>query len=214
MPTSITKDGIAPSVYTGEGLGGVHAYVLPALFDCFPNLSPQTRVLDVGCGNGAVAAQVAKRFGCQITGIDMSESGVRIARQNCPSGRFEVFPANDHLLDNLHEEPFDVVYSLEVIEHLYDVRSFVAGCFAATRSGGQFLCSTPYHGYAKNLMIALLDGWDKHHSSGWAGQHIQFFSRKTLSGLLESVGFRDIQFCGAGRAPYLWKSMLISAVKP
>jgi len=201
-------------VYTGEGLGGVHAYVLPALFDLCPNVGPGTRVLDVGCGNGSVAAQVAKRFGCQITGIDMSESGVGFARQNCPSGRFEVLPADANLLDNLHEEPFDVVYSLEVIEHLYDVRSFVAGCLTATRSGGQFLCSTPYHGYAKNLMIALFNGWDKHHCSGRAGQHIQFFSRKRLSDLLEEIGFRNLQFRGTGRAPYLWKSMIISAIKP
>ena len=204
---------IVPNEYANTASSGCHEYILPAFFDLCPELGPNTRVLDVGCGNGSVTAKVAQR-GSQILGIDMSESGIHLARQNCPSARFEVLPADANVLENLREEPFDLVYSLEVIEHLYDVRSFIVGCFTATRSGGTFICSTPYHGYAKNLMIAMLDGWDKHHSSGIEGEHIQFFSRKTLSRLLEGVGFRDIQFRGSGRAPYLWKSMLISAIRP
>lgn len=208
-----TSQAIIPNEYDNAASSGCHAYILPSFFALCPELGPDTRVLDVGCGNGSVTARVARR-GCKILGIDMSESGIHLARQNYPATRFEVLPADAHLLANLGEEAFDLVYSLEVIEHLYDVRSFAVGCFAATRSGGRFICSTPYHGYAKNLMIALVDGWDKHHSSGFEGEHIQFFSRKTLSRLLESVGFRDIQFRGAGRAPYLWKSMVISAVKP
>jgi 2-polyprenyl-6-hydroxyphenyl methylase/3-demethylubiquinone-9 3-methyltransferase len=204
---------IIPNKYANPGSSGCHTYILPAFFDLCPELGAHTRVLDVGCGNGAVTAQVAQR-GSEVLGIDMSETGIQLARRNCPNARFEVLPADAYLLRNLDEEPFDLVYSLEVIEHLYQVPSFIEGCFAATRRGGTFICSTPYHGYAKNLMIALTDGWDRHHSSGVDGEHIQFFSRKSLSRLLEKIGFRDLKFRGAGRAPYLWKSMVISAVRP
>jgi 2-polyprenyl-6-hydroxyphenyl methylase/3-demethylubiquinone-9 3-methyltransferase len=144
----------------------------------------------------------------------MSETGIRLARQRCPNGRFEVLPADANLLANLGEEPFDLVYSLEVIEHLYDPLSFVAGCFSATRPGGEFVCSTPYHGYVKNLVISLVDGWDRHHVATEVGEHIKFFSRRTLSKLLEQAGFRDLDFRGGGRAPYLWKSMVMSGVRP
>src|SRR5215831_20442773 len=170
---------IVPSEYANASLGGCHGYTLPALFELCPELGPNTRVLDVGCGNGSVAAEVVKR-GCKIVGIDMSETGIQVARQKCPEGRFEVLPANENLLRNLDEEPFDVVYSLEVIEHLYDPQSFAEGCFSATRHGGKFVCSTPYHGYVKNLMISLVDGWDRHLAATEAGEHIKFFSRKTL----------------------------------
>jgi len=204
---------IVPNEYAGPASSGCHEYILPTFFELCPQLDESTRVLDVGCGNGSVTAKVAER-GCKVTGIDMSESGIRLARQNYPSTRFEVLPADDRVLESLGEQPFDLVFSLEVIEHLYDVPSFVAGCFAATRSGGRFICSTPYHGYAKNMMISLLNEWDRHHTSGSQGEHIQFFSRKSLSRLLERVGFRNIEFRGAGRAPYLWKSMLILGVKP
>ena len=211
--TAMSTHAIIPNEYASLSGSGCHTYILPAFFELFPAIDSSARILDVGCGNGSVTAQVARRGG-KIIGIDMSESGIQLARRNCPTARFEVLPADANLLRNLDEEPFDVVYSLEVIEHLYQVPSFIEGCFAATRRGGTFICSTPYHGYAKNLMIALADGWDKHHSSGADGEHIQFFSRKSLSQLLEKIGFRDLKFRGTGRAPYLWKSMLISGVRP
>jgi len=152
--------------------------------------------------------------GYAVTGIDLAEAGIQIARQSCPSGKFAVLPASRDLLKRLDEEPFDFVYSLEVIEHLYDPRGFLEGCFASVKSGGLFVCSTPYHGYAKNLLMSLAGGWDKHANPLFDGGHIKFFSRGTLSSLMAEAGFRNLKFSGAGRLPYLWKSMIISGVKP
>ncbi len=200
--------------YTTEAGAPSHRLNIPRLLELCPELnSPQTRVLDIGCGNGSVAARIVKS-GCTIVGIDLSEYGIQIAKEICPAGRFEVLPANAEILENLGEKPFDVVYSLEVIEHLYDPRGFLAGCFAATRSGGTFVCSTPYHGYLKNLAIAVMGKWDSHANPTWDGGHIKLFSRATLSALMEETGFRNLRFSGVGRYPYLWKSMLIAGTKP
>lgn len=43
--------------------------------------------------------------------------------------------------------------------------------------------------------------------------HIKFWSRRTLTALLHECGFRVVQFCGAGRLPLLWKSMIVVAKK-
>jgi len=192
---------------------GAFDYTMRGLLSFCSNIGPGTRVLDVGCGNGLGAAEFAK-FGCAVVGIDLAKAGIRFAREACPTGRFELLPADSNMLENLGEKPFDIVYSLEVIEHLYDPRSFLAGCFAATKSGGQFICSTPYHGYLKNLMISMVNGWDKHLPPGDDGGHIKFFSRKSLSALLTEAGFQNLHFRGLGRAPYLWKSMILSGTKP
>jgi 2-polyprenyl-3-methyl-5-hydroxy-6-metoxy-1,4-benzoquinol methylase len=201
------------SKYSKPGLRGAHAYLLPSLLSLCRDLPPHARILDIGCGNGSVALELIKR-GYSVVGIDLAEAGVRIARESCPSGRFEVVAADKNVLANLGEEPFDMVYSLEVVEHLYDPRSFMAGCYAATKSKGRFICSTPYHGYLKNLAISLAGGWDKHVDSLYDGGHIKFFSRKTFSTLITEAGFVNLQFYGAGRYPYLWKSMVIEGRKP
>lgn len=55
--------------------------------------------------------------GCTVVGIDLSQQGIEIARKTYTQGRFEVLPADDKILANLREEPFDIVVSTEIVEH-------------------------------------------------------------------------------------------------
>jgi 2-polyprenyl-3-methyl-5-hydroxy-6-metoxy-1,4-benzoquinol methylase len=190
-----------------------HSYVWPTVLEFCPPLTPSTRVLDVGCGSGFNAAQLIER-GCHVVGIDMSKDGIALARQTYPRGRFEVLSADDKLLSNLNEPPFDLIVSTEVVEHLYDPRSYAKGCFTALRPGGRLIVSTPYHGYLKNLVLSLLNKWDTHASPLWDGGHIKLWSRKTLTALMSEAGFVNPQFRGAGRFPYLWMSMVMSFDRP
>ena len=192
----------------------MHRHLLPPLFDlCGELLRPGSRVLDVGCGNGFTAGQFLER-GCEVVGIDLSESGIELARQKYPSARFEVGPADERILANLGSDPFDLVVGTEVIEHLYAPRPYVRGCYAALKPGGRFICSTPYHGYFKNLMIALTGRTIAHATPLWDGGHIKLWDRATLSQLLTETGFLNLQFRGAGRLPYLWMTMLMAGDKP
>jgi len=69
--------------------------------------------------------------------------------------------------------------------------------------------STPYHGYIKNLALAVTGKLDAHFTVLWDGGHIKFFSRSTLEQMLREQGFEVTGFAGAGRWPLLWKSMLV-----
>jgi hypothetical protein len=71
--------------------------------------------------------------------------------------------------------------------------------------------TTPYHGYLKNLALAISGKMDKHFTALWDGGHIKFFSVVTMKSLLISEGYEDIKFKFAGAIPYLWKSMLCSS---
>ena len=188
-------------------------YLWPKVRELCPRLGPGVRVLDVGCGNGYNAGQYLA-LGCQVVGIDLSEQGIAVARATHSAGRFEVLPADGRILENLGADPFDLVVSTEVVEHLYDPRSYVAGCFQALKPGGRFILSTPYHGYLKNLAISLANKWDSHTDPLWDGGHIKLWSRRTLSRLLEGAGFVNLSFRGAGRLPYLWMSMVMSGERP
>lgn len=191
----------------------MHRHFMPHVLELMGEIRPGLRVLDLVCGNGFTCGQLFTK-GCQVTGIDLSRSGIEIARQSNPGIRFEVMSADDKVLENLQEEPFDIVVSTEVVEHLFSPRPYVEGAFTALKPGGRFVCTTPYHGYLKNLAIALAGKWDQHWDPLWDGGHIKLWSRATLSKLLLEAGFQNIHFRGAGRLPWLWMTMVISGTKP
>jgi len=189
------------------------SYVAPAIERLADGFDEGVRVLDVGCGRGWLAGQLAQR-GCVVVGLDFDPERVEQARTAWPSVRFETHPITPDVLERLGEDPFDIVVSTEVVEHVFSPRAWAEGCFGALRPGGQLICSTPYHGYFKNLMLSLGNRWDHHFTPLWEGGHIKFWSPKTLSWLLRKHGFEVEQVRGAGRFPRMWKSMVISARKP
>ena len=149
-----------------------------------------------------------------MVGIDVSREGIEIARRAHPRGRFELLPADDKLLANLGEEPFDLVVSTEVVEHLYAPREYARGCFNALKPGGRFICTTPYHGYLKNLALSFAGKWDTHADPLFDGGHIKLWSRRTLAALLREAGFENLQFQGIGRLPFVRMTMLMSGDRP
>jgi len=168
-------------------------------------------VLDIGCGNGAIARELAA-LGLDVVGIDPSESGIAGARQHCPQGKFYHLGIYDSP-DEVAETEFDFAVSTEVVEHLFYPRELPRFARAKLRKGGLLAVSTPHHGWAKNVAISLLGKWDHHHNPLWDGGHIKFWSKATLGQLLEEEGFEVVGFHGCGRAPYLWESMILVGKK-
>ena len=209
MPTTDYKDYGFPNAAPDHMFGRISR----AVFGLTGPLKAGTRVLDIGCGAG-VLCDAFQRRGCQAVGIDLSESGITLARQHFPGCRFELLGVNELTLDRLGETPFDIVVSTEVIEHLYAPRLLPRTAFTALKPGGLFVVTTPYHGFLKNLAISLCNHWDVHADPLWDGGHVKLFSRRTLFRILEEAGFRDPRFRGVGRLPYLWMSMAMAGRKP
>ncbi|MEZ6054713.1 MAG: class I SAM-dependent methyltransferase [Planctomycetaceae bacterium] len=149
-----------------------------------------------------------------VVGIDPSTSGIEQARKAHPNVRFEEDIVTVDLIDRLGEQPFDLVFSSEVVEHLYSPATWAEACYAACQPGGTVLCTTPYHGYLKNLAIALTGKFDHHWQPLREGGHVKFFSEATLSRLLRDAGFVNVRMKGAGRWPFLWRSMVMRADRP
>lgn len=165
-------------------------------------------ICDLGCGNGHITGRLAE-LGFQVTGVDASPSGIAIARRAYPNVEFV-----EALIDReLRLGHFDLVVSSDVIEHMYRPSDLLEATRALLKPGGQVLLGTPYHGYLKNLVLAVTGKMDAHFSALHDGGHIKFFSVKTLSRLMISHGFEDLSFTFYGRAPWLWKNMICHARK-
>ena len=182
-------------------------YLLPRLIQLLAAVNPSQRpMFEIGAGNGSTARDL-QNLGYSISGVEPSTDGVRIAQEvgtNIQQGS-----AYDELA-NLYGQ-FHVVYSLEVLEHVYSPRSFAKTAFDLVEPGGHLIVSTPFHGYWKNLALAIAGRMDSHFTALWEHGHIKFWSSKTLRTLFIDTGFSDVNFAFAGRLYPFSKSIFAIA---
>ena len=101
------------------------------------------RVLDVGCGGGILAESMARR-GARVTGIDMAQAPLEVARMHLHESGLEVDYRQVPVEELAQEMPgsFDVVTCMEMLEHVPDPASVVHACARLVRPGGQVFFST------------------------------------------------------------------------
>ncbi|MFQ3678971.1 MAG: class I SAM-dependent methyltransferase [Pseudanabaenaceae cyanobacterium] len=211
------SEGTASDIASSYGWSSAAAphschYLAPRILGILKALQVR-RVLDIGAGNGYLCSVLAQA-GYAVAGVEYDPVGVQIAKESYPGLAFYNYGVQDDpnlLLDA--EPPFDAVVSTEVVEHLFFPHLLPLYAKAVLVEKGHLIITTPYHGYLKNLAIALLGKWDSHHTALWYGGHIKFWSRRTLAQLLRENGFTEVGFSGVGRLPYLWKSMVMVAQK-
>lgn len=100
-------------------------------------------VLDVGCGGGILAEAMAQR-GAKVTGIDMGEAPLSVARlHQLESGvMVDYQQSTAEEFAEQHAERFDVVTCLEMLEHVPDPGSVIRACAKLVKPGGHMFFST------------------------------------------------------------------------
>ena len=200
-----------PFRYHSDAPSHTADYLWADVLDILKSLNiDEARCFELGCGNGAFAEQL-ETAGFVVTGVDSSSSGIELARDRLGSDRFHARSVYDDLATEFGR--FPLVVSLEVIEHLVSPASFLSSVSSLLEDQGYLVISTPYHGYLKNLALALTNRFDFHWSPAWEGGHIKFWSVRTLTALLESNGFEVLSVRRVGRIPVLAKSMIMLAQK-
>ena len=113
---------------------GTHAEEV--LFDAVKEFAP-ARVLEVGCGAGAMAEQVRDQLGAQIVAVDTSERMVELTRQRgieAYVGDVQELPFGDG--------EFDCVFAGWVLYHVLDRERAINECARVLRPGGRFVTAT------------------------------------------------------------------------
>jgi len=100
-------------------------------------------VLDIGCGGGILAEAMARR-GAKVTGIDMGEAPLAVARlHQLESGvEVEYVQTTAEAFATLHPARYDVVTCLEMLEHVPDPSSVILACAKLVKPGGHVFFST------------------------------------------------------------------------
>jgi SAM-dependent methyltransferase len=148
-------------------------------------VQPGQRVLDLGCGEGWFTAALAAH-GAHAVGVDVVEEPLRRARERDPGLDVRLGVLDGPL--PLEDGSFDVVWAGELIEHVVDVVGWLSEVRRVLPSGGRLLATTPDH--PTSLVRALADdpeAFDAHFDP--RSDHLRFFTRRTLAGLVDDLNF-------------------------
>jgi 2-polyprenyl-3-methyl-5-hydroxy-6-metoxy-1,4-benzoquinol methylase len=171
-------------------------------------VSPGQRVLDLGCGEGRFAAEL-QRAGAEVLAADVAEEPLRRARAAHPAIELSLIDGEGEW--ELPDAAFDVVWAGEVIEHVADTGGWLSEVRRVLRPGGTLLLSTPAHPALRRLALALVPGaWERHLDP--RGDHLRFYTRRSLAALLDDFRFERVEVRGLG-PPLVARVLLAAAVR-
>jgi 2-polyprenyl-6-hydroxyphenyl methylase/3-demethylubiquinone-9 3-methyltransferase len=153
--------------------------------------------LDVGCGAGLLTEPLA-RLGAKVTGIDASPQVIAVAREHATAMRLEI----DYRLGDVQalEGEFDLVTSMEVIEHVADPSAFVKALAKRLAPGGLLVMSTPNAtSLSRLMMITIGEGLGRIPR----GTHDfdKFITPERMKALLAEAGLKCLDVEGIAWSP-------------
>lgn len=153
--------------------------------------------LDVGCGAGLLAEPLA-RLGATVTAVDAAPECIEVAKDHAKGQGLDI----DYRAVGVEsiEGRFDLVTSMEVIEHVADPQEFVNDLAARLADGGLLILSTPNKtAWSKLLTITLAEGFGQIPK----GTHDfdKFIDPESMRGLLAHAGLEVIDFEGIAISP-------------
>jgi 2-polyprenyl-3-methyl-5-hydroxy-6-metoxy-1,4-benzoquinol methylase len=165
---------------------GYYANARPDLVAALPR--PLGRVLDVGCGEGAVGHGLRAAGATWLAGIEMQPSAAAVAEQHYDE--VAVGAAETEL--NHLSPPFDTICCYDVLEHMGDPYTVLRRLLGVARPGGRLHVSVPnarHLSLVRDLVFRGTFGYTEwgHRDS----THLRWFTRRDIVTAIEAAGWAD-----------------------
>ena len=141
-------------------------------------------MLDLGCGAGRFVAAL-RDAGADPVGVELADGALERARRNVPGADLRAM--TDEI--PLEDASVDLVWCSEVLEHVPDTAGLLSEVRRVLKTGGRLLATTPSPP-PRRAPIALLR-WEEHFDP--LGQHVRFYSRRSLTRTLETFAFEGVE---------------------
>ena len=168
---------------------------------------PGERVLDLGCGAGRFVAAL-RDAGAAPVGVEVAEAALVRARQNVPGADLRLVEPDGSL--PLRHGEVDLVWCSEVLEHVADTAQLLLEARRVLRRGGRLLLTVPFHARPQAALVALTR-FEAHFDP--LGQHLRFYTRRSLTATLHACGFPGAELRGVGGAPGARQMLVARAVR-
>ena len=141
---------------------------------------PGERILDLGCGDGALTAKLVA-MGCEVVGVDASEAQIRGARE---------IGLDAHVMDGeqlTFEHEFDAVFSNAALHWMRHPDDVIAGVKRALRPHGRFVAEMGGHRCVEKIRTALVDALNRRGLDGegavpWYFPTVEDYSERLIKG--------------------------------
>jgi ubiquinone/menaquinone biosynthesis C-methylase UbiE len=144
-------------------------------------LGPARRVLDVGCGDGRLTAEIQAS---DVVAADVSQVALERAARRLPGVPTVLLELDAPL--PFDDSEFDLVVCVETLEHVRDVQLLLSEARRVLEPGGRLALTSPAHGRLTGLAV-LLGGMERRFDP--LSSHLRYFTRRSLAGLLRQMGF-------------------------
>lgn len=160
------------------------------------------KVVDIGCGGGILAESMAAR-GAEVTGVDLSEKALGVARLHLYESGQTVNYRHISAEDIAQESPasFDVVTCMEMLEHVPDPASTIRACATLVKPGGKVFFSTLNRNLKAYLLAVVGAEYILNLLPKGTHEYAKFIKPSELSRYVREAGLNVEELLGMGYNP-------------
>lgn len=153
-------------------------------------ITPNSEILEIGCGKGSFIKHISENFNCNAVGLELNTSKVQ-----------DIVILNETIEfhSEYNTEKYDVVCSFQVMEHIYNIDSFLNSSIKSLKKGGYLIISVPNNdSFIKHDFPNDILNLPPHHMGWWNEESLKkalnFFSLKHISTKFEPLRDQHISW--------------------